>query len=270
MPCFRKGGSVVIKELLPAMHRPAFRVSLLLSFLLGLYCAYLTETNLSYLQELKDLSVLEEAVYPPAVNASLLFAFLTGGTLFIMRGYLDLISDRRNGSWRQRLLLLGEKRLAAGRLWALIVELVLCTLPVLVISLFVQAKMNSRISAQAWQTLPVFFLISSGIRKLLAGWLVLAVSYLCGTIIALFLTQPAAGVLVCLCADQLLLARSPLYTCWLYDAFKEASFIVSVPESSFPAGFPLSMKILLGAALFLICFILLICLLKWGKKDYET
>jgi len=260
----------VIKEILPALHRPAFRLSLLLCFLLGLYCAYLTGTNLTYLQELEDLSVLEEAVFPPAVNASLLFAFLTGGTLFIMRGYLDLVSDRRNGTWRQRLLLLGEKRLAAGRLCALAAELILCTLPILLISLFVQAKMNTRISGQVWQTLPAFSLVSSGILKVLAGWLVLAVSYLCGTIIALFLMQPAAGVLVCLCTDQLLLAGSPLYTCWLYDAFEDASFIVSVPESSFPAGFPLPMKILLGTVLLLICVILLICLLKWGKKGYET
>ena len=100
--------------------------------------------------------------------------------------------------------------------------------------------------------------------------MVLAVSYLCGTVIALFLTQPAAGVFLCLCTDQLLLAKSPLYTCWLYDAFKDASFIVSVPESTFPAGFPLSVKILLGIVLFLICFVLLICLLKWRKKRYET
>ncbi len=218
------------KEILIGLRRPAFCLTLLLFFLLGLYCTYLTQNNLEYLFELGDLTVLEESVFPPAADAILLFSCLIGGTLFTMRGYIDVYADRRTGVFRQRFLLLGEKRYAAGRILAILAELCIHFLIILAMGSLAQSFIDRSVPMQTWQSRPLSALLFQLAGKFLAGVLVLSVSYLLGSMAGLLISQPVAGILLCLALDQLLLASSPLYTLWLYDAFRSASFMFSVPE----------------------------------------
>lgn len=262
----RKGGIAVINEIRTGLKKTSFRIMLLLFFLLGLYCIYLTKNNLQLLQELGDVSVLEQASFPPVTDAFLLFTLLTGATLFTVRGYMDLYSDRRLGIFRQRYLLLGSRTYMIWKMASLLMEISLDFLLILGMSIPFQQMITHAVPAQTWQQSSLPVLLSALGKKYFAGLCVLVESYLCGTIIALFIRRPIPGLLLCLGADQFLLSSGPLYTVGLYKAFRSASFIVSVPEET---GFPLSSPpalILLGGGCMVLTAALSAVLISYSKR----
>ena len=192
----RKGGIAVINEIRTGLKKTSFRIMLLLFFLLGLYCIYLTKNNLQLLQELGDVSVLEQASFPPVTDAFLLFTLLTGATLFTVRGYMDLYSDRRLGIFRQRYLLLGSRTYMIWKMASLLMEISLDFLLILGMSIPFQQMITHTVPAQTWQQSSLPVLLSALGKKYFAGLCVLVESYLCGTIIALFirgLTTPGSS-----------------------------------------------------------------------------
>lgn len=194
--------------------------------LLTVYAVYIAKSEIGYQIELGNQEVLEQSTFPPIWNGILFFTAMFGGTIYILFGLFDSISEGRMGCTMQRVTTTEIKDLVLGRTLVVAIQGIMNFMVVSIIGIFAQTLLwKGQGSFWSWEVIAV------GIGKLVTIVVLLVSSYIVGSIIGQYAKNTAIGVILCLVFDQAVLANSYLYKGFLYRAFEESNFLV-VPATN--------------------------------------
>lgn len=217
-------------EFLVQLLKPSIYIVIVIFILLELFTFKSLYNELLFLIKENKMSGILSAVFPPAVNSCILMSTLTGGTIFTLLGGLSIRYDYSNKCVCMRASTYGyPKILQAKVLWGVLFSEVVSIIST-VAGYLSQIYINNKQPEYAYKLMlsDIGLLFS----KLLTLIIVLTVSYMVGMFIGNMIHHTGLTVILCLVVDQLLLAKSWLYTAYVYRQFSDSVLMTKTPTAN--------------------------------------
>lgn len=224
-----KDNHVIKSELLLQILKPSTYLIIILFILLNVYISKIMHNEILFRIEQHSLGNVTSSSFPPCINSFMLMEILMGSTIFTIIGGLIVRYDCNNKCLWMRATTFGYSNVMVAKvLWGGILSFIISVLSI------VAGYINQVYLLRKYFD-HVYEFSNSNIRallgKLVAMLLVLLISYMCGMIIGNNIHNTGITVVLCFLLDQFVLAKSWLYTVYVYRQFSDVNLMVSAPRA---------------------------------------